>query len=388
MANPTHFRTVKGESHHPCLIVSHNQDSPADLAIPLGKTEFFQNRFIATSGIIPFEGRFLALITLFAVFTAFLPARTHALTLGEMHSFLRPKAQASVVNPKTQSVQTMPVLAASMSPNPAKGGGGVTIVDGEALVPEEGPAGSMSDINKPKNTQISIYVVKEGDTLSGIADMFDVSVNTIKWSNNISPKGTIRVGQTLTILPITGIKYTVKKGDTLASIAKAHHGDVTEIANYNNIEGGLVVGNEILIPNGEITAPPAPKVKTVASQGASSASYAGYYMRPISGGTRTQGIHGYNGVDLASTVGTPIMAAAAGDVIIAKQGGWNGGYGSYVVIRHDNGTQTLYAHALSVSVGVGERVSQGQVIGAVGNSGRSTGAHVHFEIRGGPRNPF
>ena len=117
------------------------------MAIPLGKTEFFQNRFMADSGVVRFEARALALITIFAVFTAFLPSRTNALTLGEMHSLLRPKAQA-LVNPKAQSVQTMPVLTASMSPNPAKGGGEVTIVDGEALVADEGPAGSMADIDR------------------------------------------------------------------------------------------------------------------------------------------------------------------------------------------------------------------------------------------------
>jgi LysM repeat protein len=357
--------------------------------IPLGKTEIFQNRFTVGSSAAQFRAHLLAFSCCSILALTLFPSHLNALTLGEMHSFFRSKAQASVLDPKTQSVQTMTVLTASMNPNPAKGGGEVVIVDGEALVPDEGPAGSMADINKPKNTQISIYVVKEGDTLSGIAHMFDVSVNTIKWANDISPKGTIRVGQTLTVLPIDGVKYTVKKGDTLASIAKAHHGDATEIANYNNLEGGLEVGGQILIPNGEITPPPAPKVKAIAgTSGAGAASYAGYYMRPVSGGTRTQGIHGYNGVDIGASIGTPVMASAAGDVIIAKQGGWNGGYGSYVVIRHDNGTQTLYAHASAVTVGVGQRVSQGEIIAAVGNSGRSTGPHLHFEIRGGPRNPF
>jgi murein DD-endopeptidase MepM/ murein hydrolase activator NlpD len=324
-----------------------------------------------------------------AVLTALFPIRTHAMTLGDLHSFFRPKAQA-LSSSKSQSVQAMPVLEASMSPSAAKGGADITIVDDEAVAADDGPSGSMANINKPKNTQISIYVVKEGDSLSRIAEMFDVSVNTIKWANDISPKGTIRVGQTLTILPVTGAKHTVKKGDTLASVAKQYHGDADEIANYNGIEGSLVVGKEIVIPNGEIAAPVAPKKSIAAGGGssASSASYAGYYLRPISGGTRTQGVHGYNGVDLAAPVGTPLLASAAGEVIIAKQGGWNGGYGSYVVIKHDNGTQTLYAHASSVGVGVGQYVGQGDIIGALGASGKATGPHVHFEIRGGPRNPF
>lgn len=363
------------------------------MARPQGKIEGFQTRFTAVSGAVAFgtsrHRAVVASLLSVVVLTALFPIRTQAMTLGDLHSFFRPKAEASSSS-KSQSVQAMPVLEASMSPNPAKGGADVIIVDDEAVAADDGPSGSMATINKPHNNKISIYVVKEGDTLSGIAKMFDVSMNTIKWANDISPKGTIRVGQTLTILPVTGAKHTVKKGDTLASVAKQYHGDADEIANYNDIEGSLVVGKEILIPNGEIAAPAVAKksVATGASTAGGSASYAGYYLRPISGGTRTQGVHGYNGVDLAAPVGTPLLASAAGEVIVAKQGGWNGGYGSYVVIKHDNGTQTLYAHASSVAVGVGQYVSQGDIIGALGATGKATGPHVHFEIRGGPRNPF
>ena len=82
------------------------------------------------------------------------------------------------------------------------------------------------------------------------------------------------------------------------------------------------------------------------------------------------------------------MAAADGDVIVAKSGGYNGGYGSYVVIQHDNGSQTLYGHMSRVAATDGESVSQGQIIGYVGSTGLATGPHVHFEIRNGIRNPF
>jgi murein DD-endopeptidase MepM/ murein hydrolase activator NlpD len=102
---------------------------------------------------------------------------------------------------------------------------------------------------------------------------------------------------------------------------------------------------------------------------------------------KTQGIHGHNAVDLASSYGTNIMAAADGTVIVAKIGGWNGGYGNYVVINHPNGTQTLYAHMSSISVSVGQGVTQGESIGRMGETGDATGVHVHFEIRGAP-NPF
>lgn len=319
----------------------------------------------------------------------FYPSHAAALTLGDFQTFFRSKAEASVSQNRSPSVQAMPVLEASMSPNPAKGGGDITIVDDEAVLPDEGPAGSILDIEKPKNSSISIYVVRPGDTLSQIANMFDVTINTIIWANNIPKSAGIKPGQTLTILPVTGVKYTVKKGDTLASVAKQYHGDAEEIAQYNGIKGTLVVGSQIIIPDGEVVAvAAAPKTKSAAVSSSGTVSYAGYYMRPIVGGIRTQGIHGYNGVDLAAPVGTPLLASAAGDVIVSKEGGWNGGYGSYVVIRHDNGTQTLYSHASSVIVGIGQHVVQGQVIGYVGQTGKATGPHVHFEIRGGPRNPF
>ena len=122
-------------------------------------------------------------------------------------------------------------------------------------------------------------------------------------------------------------------------------------------------------------------------RGAGGPSYEGYYIRPIYGGYKSQGLHGYNGVDLAGPLGTPVVAAASGDVIISRQGGWNGGYGNYIVIQHDNGTQTLYGHLRSNVAEVGWHVTQGQLIGYLGNTGRSTGAHLHFEVRGA-KNPL
>jgi len=295
------------------------------------------------------------------------------------------------------NVQTMvlPYPATNIDPNPSVGGGDITIVDDSALLSEEGPGGTVANISESQSHQISVYVVRKGDTLSGIAEMFDVSVNTIRWGNDIGKNGTIQPGQTLTILPITGVKHVVKKGDTIASIAKKYSGDTNDILNFNGLESGipLALGTEVIIPNGEVAAPVAPKV-TVKSGAKSSTplvgatiSADGYFIRPIVGGVKTQGIHGYNGVDLAASIGTPIRASAGGTVIVSRASGWNGGYGAYVVISHDNGTQTLYAHMSKDIVSVGQRVTQGEVIGSVGNSGLSTGPHVHFEIRGA-KNPF
>ncbi len=291
------------------------------------------------------------------------------------------------------SAQTAPLLKAALNadPNPVRGGGDVLVEEG-ALVPD----GEISLKEKKVNTltangEISVYVVREGDTLSQIAEMYDVSAKTILWANNIASASTIKPGDALVILPITGVRHVVKKGDTIASIAKKYSGDAEEILSYNQLAtaSDIHVGDTVLIPDGTIIAPQpaktvAPKKTTgVASTGNGSASF----THPLPGSVRTQGIHGYNGVDLAAGVGTPILAAAGGEVIVAKGSGWNGGYGNYVVIKHPNGTQTLYAHMSSTAISSGAQVSGGEVIGYVGNTGRSTGSHLHFEVRGA-KNPF
>lgn len=292
--------------------------------------------------------------------------------------------------------QTVSLLQAAINidPNPAKGGGDITIIDDSALLAETGISGSMVEVNERQNNgKISLYEVRQGDSLSQIADMFGVSVNTIRWANNL--EGSITPGQTLIILPINGVKHIVKSGGTVSDIAEIYNGDAREIAIFNGIsvDTKLNPGDEILVPNGEIQETPPKKSKTgtkvvtKTSSKASNPTYSGYYMRPISGGVRTQGIHGYNAIDIGVPVGTSIYAAASGTVIISKADGWNGGYGGYIVIKHDNGTQTLYAHNSRNDVIVGQRVNQGEVIGAVGNTGRSTGPHLHFEVRGAT-NPF
>lgn len=266
-----------------------------------------------------------------------------------------------------------------------KGGGDITVIDGTSLLSETGPVGTVADIDdrQPAN-QISIYVVREGDTLSEIANMFDVSVNTILWANDI-PGKVIKKGQTLVILPVSGIRYSVKKGDTIAAIAKKYKADAEEIREYNGLVEGaaLAVGDTLVIPDGEM-ATPAPSSSRGAKTpylGGGGPKIDGYYGVPVYGAHRSQERHGYNGIDLAAPVGTPIIASAEGHVIAAKSGGWNAGYGNYVVVRHANGTQTLYAHASRVLVYVGQHVLKGEKIAEVGSTGNSTGPHLHFEIR-------
>lgn len=304
--------------------------------------------------------------------------------------------------------QNMPLLQAVLATesNLAKGGGDITIVDDNALLPEVGPSGTQADFDDEKHAssgQISIYIVREGDSLAEIAKMFGVSVNTISWANGL--KGTISKGQKLIILPVSGIQYTVKSGDTVKSIAKKHKGDIQEILTFNGLadNSDLKAGDTIIIPDGEVSTTPKTS-KIVKSKGSAvtkninesstgsslgAQSLSSYFVRPVitGEGRRSQGLHGYNGVDIAGAIGTKVVAAAAGDVIVSRDGGWNGGYGTYIVIQHNNGTQTLYGHLSGVVAEEGWHVTKGQTIGYMGNTGRSTGSHLHFEVRGG-RNPF
>lgn len=299
------------------------------------------------------------------------------------------------IGAQTDNSQTVALLAAVPNPDApslALGGGDIVVVDDSALLAESGPSGTIADVEEQESGHISIYVVREGDTLSQIADMFGVSINTIRWANDIGKNTSIQPGETLVILPISGVQHTVAEGDTLSSIADEYDGDLDEIANYNGLhtDAPLSVGSTIVIPNGEIATPVAPAPEPTYSAPTPSTSgptYDGYYIRPINGGVRSQGLHGYNAVDLATYYGAQIFAAASGDVIVSRRGGWNGGYGNYLVIRHDNGTQTLYAHASQIIVSAGQHVVQGQVVGYIGCTGRCTGPHVHFEVRGA-RNPF
>lgn len=268
------------------------------------------------------------------------------------------------------------------------------ISDEGALLAAAGPSGAAAELTdlqaETAAGAISTYTIEEGDTISSVADKYGISVNTIYWANNLNRKSKLKIGQTLVILPITSVQHKVVRGDTIAKIAKRYNGNVDEIIAYNGLEdGALTAGETIIIPDGEMPAAPLPakvasRIKLNRDGGP---DMGGYYVNPVLGCHKTQGIHGHNGVDLGCPIGTPLRAAAAGTVIVASSGGWGGGYGNYVVIRHPNGTQTVYGHLSRVGVSVGEQVERGEPIGATGNSGKSTGPHLHFEVRGA-RNPF
>jgi murein DD-endopeptidase MepM/ murein hydrolase activator NlpD len=167
---------------------------------------------------------------------------------------------------------------------------------------------------------------------------------------------------------------------------------------YNGLstDASIAIGDTIMIPDGELGGSSGSASHTPTNfsngtspliPGSSGPAIPGYFACPVHGSWLSQGLHGHNAVDLALGVGNPIYAAADGTVIIGRTGGWNGGYGTYVVISHPNGTETLYAHARKLFVTAGEKVTQGEKIAEIGVTGETTGPHLHFEVRGAA-NPF
>jgi len=323
-----------------------------------------------------------------------MPTVTHAGVISfisDLFSGQDASAQTETIIEASSQNMSLPEPAINFDPS-IKTSPEVIIDGGEALLPEVGPTNDAPDKIDNSNGQISIYTVRSGDTLAKIAEMFDVSVNTILWANDMTKNSTLKAGQTLVILPISGVMHTVVSGDTLKTIAKKYKGDINEIASFNDmkITDKLAIGDTLMIPDGQVSSGNSSSASNSSNSRLISAggpSYDGYYMKPFIGGHKTQGLHGYNGVDYGMPAGNSIYAAAAGTVIVSRNYGYNGGYGNYVVIQHSNYTQTVYGHLSSTAVSVGQAVMQGQLIGYSGNTGRSTGPHLHFEVRGA-KNPF
>jgi murein DD-endopeptidase MepM/ murein hydrolase activator NlpD len=242
--------------------------------------------------------------------------------------------------------------------------------------------------------EIINYTVQTGDTLYGIAEKFAISADTIMWASSgleLHPD-LLKIGQVLTILPVDGVYHTVVAGDTLESIAQHYKAEVSATieCEYNDLESpyNLTLGQKLIVPGGK--KPYNPRVVHVYSgpvpEGAAKGT--GGFAWPTSGSI-TQGFKPmHQAIDIGAPTGTPIVAADSGYVVTA---GWSEyGYGKYVVIDHSNGFQTLYAHLNVILVEVGQSVAKGTRIGSMGSTGRSTGPHLHFEIRynGVQRNPF
>jgi len=237
-----------------------------------------------------------------------------------------------------------------------------------------------------ERNQLMTYVVKKGDTLGKIAEQFGVNIETIKVANRLSVN-VLQPGKELIILPVSGIYYTVAKGDTLGKIATKYKISVSTILEYNGVDEKYIkVGDKIILPGAKAVASVTKTTTGSAVTQNNTTSVAGYFIYPTTGWNWGQ-LHNNNAVDIASSCGTPIYAAADGIVIESVRSGWNGGYGNSIKIQHPNGTMTYYAHLSSVGVENGTSVKQGGFIGKMGTTGKSTGCHLHFEVRGG-KNPF
>lgn len=294
-----------------------------------------------------------------------------------------------------KSSQNISILASNFGVEVPKaiGGPDAPIIENGVMYPYVGMSSTSSGVSiKEGEDGINYYTVQQGDTLSEIADLFTISENTIIWENKLSGKN-ISVGQELAILPVTGIRHKVAKGDTISSIAKRYQVENEDVSIFNGLsDGTLVIGNLITIPNGikpvvvEQKTEKKTKNPQKTSSEKSSSKLNGYFVRPASGpvtsnfGPRNGSYHygiDYGGPIGAPPIGAPIYAAASGKVIKTSCGS---GYGICMVLQHDNGTQTLYAHLNKILKGNGEKVSRGEVIAELGNTGRSTGPHLHFEI--------
>lgn len=220
--------------------------------------------------------------------------------------------------------------------------------------------------------KVVVYEVRVGDTLASIASRYGLPLTWLMVSNNLSTT-TIYPGQRL-LLPKDGVIHTVKPGETLKEIAAQYGVSEEGLREANGLRTDPPAGTSLFVPNPRTV--PTPEVETAR------------FVWPVRGtisspfGPRIHPIYGvpsfHTGIDIAVPEGTPVRAAAAGTVTFA---GWHEGFGVLVVIDHGNGYESFYAHLSKLLVGAGQSVSAGDVIALSGNTGLSTGPHLHFEVR-------
>lgn len=227
----------------------------------------------------------------------------------------------------------------------------------------------------------SDYSVVSGDTLSGIAARHGIDTTTLAHANGLNINSTLRVGRSLLVPALSGAIHTVKRGDTLWDVARGYGATIIAIveANPQVNPSALRLNEKILIPG---VKPRNTAVSLSASTGTSSTGTSAGFAWPASGritskfGPRWGAFHA--GIDLGVRTGTNIRASIAGTVTFS---GSAGGYGLLIKISHTGGYETRYAHNSKLLVKPGDKVSAGQVIALSGNTGASTGPHLHFEIR-------
>jgi len=255
----------------------------------------------------------------------------------------------------------------------------------QALVVSYNPyGGSLGTVYSVKPEIVSYRV---GDSLASIAKRFNLATNSnsIKWSNNLK-NDLIKPGQVLLIPPFDGIIHKVESGETVYSIAKKYKVTAQNIVNFplNDFVDidtfSLNSGQTLFVPEGVIENKPVIQTQFIASIQAGVRGSSNFIW-PTSGGITQYPVVYHMALDIANPSSPPVLAADSGTVVYA--GCLNWGYGCHVIIDHGNGYQSLYAHMSSYSPNIGDSVSQGSQIGVMGSTGRSTGMHLHFEIRSG-----
>ncbi|MEO8468062.1 MAG: peptidoglycan DD-metalloendopeptidase family protein [Chloroflexota bacterium] len=244
---------------------------------------------------------------------------------------------------------------------------------------------------------LQTYTVRSGDTLTGIASHYGISMMTIWWANKLTAKDQLHVGQKLVVPPVNGLVITVKTGDTLDSIATQYKVDGTDVLAINQLEDpNLIIGQTLILPDAAgapiATQKPSIKPRTTSSGSSSCGSCGvggtysgGAFAWPVIGGNNyiSQYFHyGHYAIDIAATYGSKVVAAAKGTVTFA---GWkNNGGGYQVWVSHGSGLFTTYNHMSGVTVSAGQSVGRGQQVGRIGATGDATGPHLHFEVWKGP----
>jgi len=254
---------------------------------------------------------------------------------------------------------------------------------------EVGQIAAITQSPTVEPVRVRIHTVQAGETLGVIAEKYTIDVDTLQAANdNLSAD--IHAGDNLVILPSRGMLHTADMGDTLWSIANAYGVSVASIMTANSKSSEeLAIGEKIFVPGGK--KPQVSERQLARADVPVSRSVGERFIFPTVG-ELTSGFGGrwgrqHSGIDLANDVGTQIRAARTGHVVYA---GWSSGYGYTVMIEHDQGYTTLYGHLSEAIVGNRQYVKGGQVIAYMGNTGNSTGPHLHFEVQknGVPINPY
>lgn len=347
---------------------------------------------------------FLVVTTLFVT--------AHSLKAHEVRqtSFANPSILSTLLKQSdSEEIVDAISIAAPASTRYLQGIGGISALDvyeGSATEDQLVTAQESSSLVKPdlagtdtigaERKDVLHHVVEGGETVSDIAQRYDISTNTILWENELGPKDFIKPGQKLTILPTNGVSHRVERGDTVSKLAQKFDANADDILSFNKLADATAIqeGDVLLIPGGREPQPVAPVRGVIPSGNRYAALIDGNPPASLDVGndggflwpTPSRKINQYFsyrhiGLDIDGDYSSPIHASKSGRVIFA---GWGRGYGLHIVIDHGNGVSTLYGHASKIFVKEGAYVKRGQSVAMVGSTGYSTGTHLHFEVRKGP----